>query len=134
MLAKTIEYEDFNGLMRKETFYFHLSEAELMEMELTTEGGLTATYQKIVDAKDVPSLVKIFKDLIFKSYGEKSADGRQFNKSEALSLAFSHTNAYNKLFMELAMDSEKAANFLKGIMPDNISSEMDKQNLPAAIQ
>ena len=93
MLAKTIEYEDFNGLMRKETFYFHLSEAELMEMELITEGGLTATYQKIVDAKDVPSLVKIFKDLIFKSYGEKSADGRQFNKSEALSLAFSYTNA-----------------------------------------
>ena len=85
MLKKTIEYTDFNGEERKEDFYFNLTTAEIMEMEMGVAGGFSEMTQRIVDAKDVPSIIKIFKELILKAYGEKSPDGKRFIKSEELS-------------------------------------------------
>lgn len=117
MLKKTIIYVDYNGDERTEDFYFNLSKAEIMEMELSTTGGLAETIQKIVNAKDVPAIVKIFKDLILKAYGEKSVDGKRFMKSQEISEAFSQTEAYSQLFMELATSAEAAAAFVNGIVP-----------------
>ena len=119
MVVREYEYEDFNGTKRKEKYYFDLSEAEVMEMEMSISGGLAETIQRIVEAQDAPEIIKIFKEIIFKAYGEKSPDGKYFNKSEELSKAFSHTKAYSMLFMELATDSVKAAEFMNGIIPDN---------------
>lgn len=121
MITKTIKYTDYNGTEREETHHFNLSKAELMEMEMGTTGGLTEMIKKIVEAKDAPSIIKIFKDLILKAYGEKSADGRRFIKSQELSEAFSQTEAYSQLFMELAMDSDAAVNFVKGIIPADMN-------------
>lgn len=118
MIKKTIEYTDYNGVERKEDFYFNLSKAEVTEMELSTEGGLAERINKIVAAKDAPSIINIFKDLILRSYGEKSADGKRFVKSEEISRAFSQTEAYSILFMELATDESKAAEFVNGIVPN----------------
>lgn len=126
MLKKTIEYTDYNNVKRKEEHYFNLSEAELMEMQLTTSGGLGEMIQKVVDAQDTPAIVKIFKDIILKSYGEKSADGKRFMKSEELSTAFSQTEAYNTLFMELATDADKASEFINGIVPKDMENRMNK--------
>ncbi|RHF62373.1 hypothetical protein [[Ruminococcus] lactaris] len=117
MLKKTINYTDYNGMERKEDFYFNLNKAEVAEMELSTEGGLAEMIQKIVSSKDTPSIVKIFKDLILKAYGEKTPDGKRFVKSKELSDAFAQTEAYSELFMELATDAEAAAAFVNGIMP-----------------
>lgn len=117
MLKKTITYTDYNSVERTESFYFNLTEAELTEMEMSTSGGLAEAIQKIVDAKDTVAIIKVFKDLILRSYGEKSADGKYFKKSEELSIAFSHTEAYSKLFMELATNSDAASQFVNGIMP-----------------
>lgn len=125
MLKKYITYTDFNGVERKELFYFHLSEAELSEMELTTPGGMTEMLGRIVNAREDTEIVKIFKDLILKSYGEKSPDGKYFDKSEEISRRFSHTEAYNKLFMELATNSEAAADFVKGIVPESIQNRQE---------
>lgn len=125
MLKKYITYTDFNGVERKELFYFHLSEAELSEMELTTPGGMTEMLGRIVNAREDTEIVKIFKDLILKSYGEKSPDGKYFNKSEEISRRFACTEAYNKLFMELATNSEAAADFVKGIIPDSIQNRQE---------
>ena len=82
MLKKTIEYTDFNGEERKEDFYFNLTTAEIMEMEMGVAGGFSEMIQRIVDAKDTPSIIKIFKELILKAYGEKSPDEKRFIKSE----------------------------------------------------
>jgi len=120
MLKKTIKYVDYNGQEREEDFYFDLSTAEITEMELSKTGGLSNTIQSIVKAKDMPSLIKLFKELIFKSYGEKSADGRRFIKSEELSIAFSQTPAYSILFMELASDDKAASAFVNGIIPADV--------------
>lgn len=117
MLKKTINYTDYNGMERKEDFYFNLNKAEVAEMELSTEGGLAEMIQKIVSSKDTPSIVKIFKDLILKAYGEKTPDGKRFVKSKELSDAFAQTEAYSELFMELATDAETASAFVNGIMP-----------------
>lgn len=117
MLKKTITYTDYNGVERKEDFYFNLSKAEIAEMELSTAGGLAERLTKLVNTQDIPSIIKIFKELILKAYGEKSPDGKRFIKSEEASIAFSQTEAYTELFMELANDADAAADFINGIIP-----------------
>jgi hypothetical protein len=87
MLKKTVKYVDYNGVEREEDFYFHLSEAELAEMELSETGGLSESIQKIINAKDNAAIIKIFKDIVLKSYGVKSADGRQFVKNDEVKAA-----------------------------------------------
>ena len=118
MLQKSVTYTDYNGSERTEDFYFNLTKAEIMEMELTTVGGLSAMIEKIVAAKDGPTIIKTFKDLVLKAYGEKSADGRRFIKSPEIAEAFSQTEAYSQIFMELATDDEAAAKFVNGIIPE----------------
>lgn len=131
MLKKTIKYTDYNGVERTEDFYFNLTKAEIMEMEMGTEGGLAEMISKIVAAQDAPSIIKIFKDLVLKAYGEKSPDGRRFIKSEEISAAFSQTEAYSQLFMELATDANKGSEFVNGIVPADISKEK-VTSLPSA--
>lgn len=127
MLKKKITYTDYNGQERTEDFYFNLSKAEIMEMELGTTGGFAEMLQRIVAAQDGPTIVKIFKDLVLKAYGEKTPDGKRFVKSEELSNAFAQTEAYSNLFMELATDSKAAADFVNGIIPADLAAEAQKQ-------
>lgn len=117
MLKKTITYTDYDGNERTEDFYFNLTKAEIMEMEVSQDGGLAKTLQKIVDEKDNKKIISIFKDLILKAYGEKSIDGKRFVKNDELKAAFSQTEAYSELFMELAMDDKAATAFVNGIIP-----------------
>ena len=127
MLKKTITYNDYNGVERTEDFYFNLSKAELMEMEMSISGGLTEMIEKIVATKDGPAIMKIFKELVLKAYGEKSADGKRFEKKNgALAEAFAETEAYSQIFMELATDADKAAEFVNGIMPSDIAKQLPK--------
>ena len=134
MLKKTVKYEDYNGIEREEDLYFNLTKAELMEMEMSTTGGLAEMIQNIVKAQDAPAIIKIFKDLVLKAYGEKSADGKRFRKVDdngtPLSVAFSETEAYSQLFMELATDADKAAEFINGIVPKDAAEAAAKAQLP----
>lgn len=123
MYKKTITYEDFNGEERKEDFYFNMTRAEVTEMELSIDGGLSEMIKRVTEAKDVPSIVKIFKDLVLRSYGMRSPDGKRFIKSPQLSEEFSQTQAYSDFFMELATNSEAAANFVNGIMPQDMQAK-----------
>lgn len=123
MLKKTMTYTDYNGETRKEDFYFNMTRAEVTEMELSIEGGLSDMIKRVTEAKDVPTIIKIFKDLVLKAYGQKSPDGKRFIKSKELSEEFSQTEAYSDLFMELATDSTAAAAFVNGIMPQNIEAK-----------
>lgn len=127
MLKKTITYTDYNGVERTEDFYFNLSQAEIMDMEMSITGGMTQMINKIVDAKDNNALYKLFTDLIMKAYGEKSADGRRFIKSKEISESFTQTEAYSVLLNEFVTDSDSAAKFVNGIIP-----KVDQSKLPAA--
>ena len=132
MVVKKIKYTDFNGVEREEEFMFNLTEAEITEMELTTDGGLSDSIKKIVSAQDTPEIIKTFKMLLLKSYGEKSADGRRFIKSEELTEAFTQTNAYSQLFMELATDDKAAIAFINGIIPDSMRERVAEDGLNAS--
>lgn len=128
MLKKTITYTDYDGVERTEDFYFNFTEAELMEWQLVTNGGLTNYVQKIVDAKDQPRLITLFKELLLKAYGIKSEDGRRFIKSEKISEEFSQNPAYSILYMELVTDDKLAADFVNGIIPAKLSEQVAEQN------
>ena len=117
MLKKTITYKDYNGVEITEDFMFNLTKAEILEMQLTKDGGMDAAIKKIVDAKDAPEIMKVFKDLILKSYGIVSDDGRRFIKSKEISDSFAQTEAFSMLFMELATDTDAASAFVNGIVP-----------------
>lgn len=131
MIKKTVTYDDFNGNSRTDELYFHLGKAELTEMELSKEGGLANYYQQIVDSQSVPELAKIFKELLVKSYGVKTADGKGFKKLDEngnpLWVEFSQTAAYEALYMELITDTDKAIEFFNGIIP----SDLRQNNKPA---
>ncbi len=133
MLKKTITYKDYNDNERTEDFYFNLSKAELMEMEMSTTGGLAESIKNIVAAQDAPAIIKIFKDLILKAYGEKSPDGKRFMKEDEygrpLYPKFRDTEAYSILFMELSTDADKAANFINSIIPAD-ARDAAKKALP----
>lgn len=131
MLKQTITYTDYNGVERTEDFHFNFTKAEIMEMEMSTTGGLTEMIRKIVAEKDTPALVKIFKDLILKAYGEKSPDGKHFIKSDELRTAFSQTEAYSILFMKLSTDADAAAAFVNGVIPNDVAKKASEQNVTA---
>ena len=136
MLKETITYEDYNGVSRTEDHYFNLTEAELMEMEMSINGGLAEMIQRIVDTQDSASMIKIFKDMILQSYGEKSLDGKRFVKIDdngrKLADNFKQTEAYSQLFMKLATDAEAAARFVNGIMPSKLTNAANTANKKSA--
>jgi hypothetical protein len=137
MLTKKITYTDYNGVERTEDFMFNLTKAELMEREMASAGGLATMLQSIIDSKDQERITEAFKQIILKSYGEKSADGKAFIKirdGKPLAEEFSQTEAYSELFMELSTDANKAADFINGIVPKALAEEAAKQQaaLPEA--
>lgn len=133
MLKKTITYTDFDGLERKEDFYFNLTKSELTELNLSRQGGYAGYLQAIVDAKDVPTISQLFKTLILKGYGVKSDDGRFFRKSEEIANDFASSAAYDVLFEELLGDEQAAAAFFTEMLPNDLKArvreEMKNQKL-----
>lgn len=127
MLKKTITYVDYDGEERTEDFYFNLSKSELTEMQMSITGGFSNYVRRITSEKNVPELMNMFKEIILKSYGEKSPDGRRFIKSPELAKEFEQTGAYDELFMSLVYNEEEASAFINGIIPSSIAAEINKQ-------
>lgn len=112
-------YIDYDGNERTEDFHFNLSKKELMAMEIGE--GISDILRKIVEEKDNKRIVEMFEEILMKSYGVKSPDGKLFIKSEELSKAFSQTEAYSDLFIELATNTEASVAFINAIVPKNIN-------------
>jgi hypothetical protein len=126
VLKKTITYEDFNGETVSEDFFFHLSKAELVEMELSHEGGLAESLKRIVAAEDGKGIVAEFKNIILSAYGKRSDDGKRFIKNQAIREEFESTEAYSVLFMELVTDTDAAIVFVNGVVPQDMEKEVAK--------
>lgn len=122
MLTKKVKFTDYKGVEREEEFFFNLSKAEVAEMELSHQGGLSAKIERIVATQDGAEIITLFKDLITRSFGVISDDGRRFIKTDQLRDEFLQTEAYSELFIELASDADAASSFVNGIIP-----KMDKQ-------
>lgn len=126
MIKETITYKNYNGVEVTEDFYFNLTRAEVTEMELSIDGGLAEMLERVIAAKDAPTIIKTFKEFVLKCYGEKSPDGKYFMKEDAngrpLSDKFKHTEAYSIVFMKLAFDADAAAKFINGVIPKDLVS------------
>ena len=137
MLGENIKYTDYNGVNREEKFFFNLSKAELMEMELGVEGGLSEILKKIIKEQNVPRIMEIFKKLVLKAYGEKSQDHKRFirvdQKGFPVSQYFEQTPAYSELYVRLASDAEYAAKFVRGIIPSDIDITGAENELKAEL-
>lgn len=120
MIAKTVEYIDYNGNKRTETMHFNLNRVELLELDLAYENGFAEYAKSLLKENDTAALFKLFQDLILKAYGEKSTDGRYFAKFDEAGVPlrrnFSQTEAYATIFAELTTDAQAAANFINGIV------------------
>lgn len=123
MLKKTITYEDFNGETVSEDFFFHLSKAELVELEMSHKDGLSEALQRIVAAENNKEIIAEFKNIILTAYGKRSEDGKRFIKNQELRDEFVSTEAYSVLFMELVTDTDAAIEFTNGIIPAGMAEE-----------
>nr|DAV50396.1 MAG TPA: hypothetical protein [Caudoviricetes sp.] len=126
MLRKVIKFEDFEGNEVEQAFYFNLTKAEILEMELGSKEGLSNYLQAIVDAGDNKAIVEIFKKIILAAVGRKSEDGHRFIKDDEAVNALIQTNAYSELFLELAGDADAAVDFITNVMPKNLESNGHK--------
>lgn len=133
MLKKTMTYVDYDGNNRTEDFYFNLTRAEVIEMETGITGGMQKMLERIVAEQDIKRIIEMFKDIVLRSYGEKSPDGKHFVKTKALSDGFAQTEAYSDLFMELATNAEAASKFINGIIPQNIGPQDHQQAKPTLV-
>lgn len=120
MLKKTYTYKDYNGVERTESFYFHFTEAEILDMEMSAEGGFAERVQRIIDAKDQAALMKLIKKFVIDAYGVKSDDGRRFIKNEEVKTAFLECPAFSDIFMDMVTNDELAAEFVNGVIPDTM--------------
>ena len=127
MLQKKITYTDFDGNKRTEDFYFHLTKADLTDMQMSEVGGLEKRLRGIIQAQDGVRVMEFFKGILHKSYGVKSPDGRRFIKNEEVWNDFCQTEAYSQLFMELVTDADKMADFIKGIIPSDLAEQVDEK-------
>lgn len=127
MIKKTVTYKDFDNQERTEDFYFNLTKAELTEMEMSLNGGLSTLLAKIIRERDNKQLIEYFKRIVLDSYGKKSLDGRNFLKNDEIRNEFASTMAYSEIFMELASDDKAAADFINGILPSDLADEVKKQ-------
>jgi hypothetical protein len=123
VLKKTITYKDFNGKEVSEDFFFHLSKAELVELEMSHDGGLSSAIQRIVETEDNKRIIEEFKNIILTAYGKRSDDGRRFVKNQEFRDEFVSTEAYSELFMELVTDTDAAIEFINGIIPAGMTEE-----------
>jgi hypothetical protein len=124
MLKKTIAYIDLNGVERKEDFYFNLSKPEILKMQGSVKGGYDVRLKGIAADLNGANIMEFFEDLIMRSYGEKSEDGRRFMKSEEISRSFMETPAYEVLFEELVTNDKAAADFVNSIMPADVTQKV----------
>ena len=123
MLKKIIKYTDYNDNEREGTYYFNLSEAELIKMDMTTDGGMEAMLQRIIDERDLPTLYKYFEQIVQNAYGVKSLDGNQFEKSPETLKKFIQSPAYDQLILELVGSADAAAAFVNAILPKKVTNK-----------
>lgn len=124
MLKKTIKYNTFDGAEVEEDFYFHLSKADIAKMQLSVVGDFHGYLKAIVEVGDPKVIIETFEEIIQKTIGQRTEDGKGFKKTKEITEAFVATEAYSNLFVELVTDANAASEFIRGVMPTDIAGKM----------
>lgn len=134
MLKKTITFEDLDGNQVTEDFYFNINKTELIQMQLSVEGGMEARLSQIVASQDGKRIMEIVDDILRQAYGVRSDDNRRFLKSDELFEDFKQTDAYNVLFLELCTDAGASAAFMNALMPKDLAAEVEAKLMTKPVQ
>lgn len=126
MYSRKVKYEDYDGNQREVECYFNLNKAEVLELQMSWDGGLEKVLKRIIEEHDQKRMIEMFKMIMLKSYGQKSIDGNRFIKNEQLTEEFTQTEAYSELFMLFATDADAASEFVNGILPKSLLDEAKK--------
>lgn len=134
MVKKTVTYEDFNGTERTEDIYFHLNELELTELSTELPDEMVETIgekpteetaaKALLSSLGTKGILEFVKNLLLKSYGVKSADGRLFIKNEKVLDEFQYGGAFSAIVMELMTDDKAAADFVNNIIPAKLAAKL----------
>lgn len=124
MIKKTVTYHDYNGVQRTEDFYFDLSEDKIVEMAVSKDGGIEAFIKRILQTRDQQEIVRMFREYLRLTYGEKSDDGKYFVQNDEVFEKFKSTRAYEKIFMELAFNADAAAEFINKTIPGDLAKKV----------
>ena len=115
MLVRDITYRNIDGKQVTKKFYFHLEPAEIVEMELSHNGGISGFIERVSQTEDHATLIKEFKNIILTCYGVR--DGDDFLKNDDLRTRFSGSGAYSALFMEFLQVPGAIEKFIRGVVP-----------------
>lgn len=116
MFKLPITYLGFDGKEKTKDFYFNLSKGEIAEMNYTIPGGFDGFMKRLNDDPSVKDVIETFKQIILKSYGKRTPDGK-FIKAKEYSEEFAATDAYSELFLKFITDDGDFVNkFLEGIL------------------
>ena len=116
MIEKVVKGKDFNGNEYEESYFFHLSKGDLMDWA-AEDGGLVDTIMSISKESDPMKIIPMMKKILIRSYGVKTPDGKAFIKDPEEVKYFQYTPAFSELYIELSTDSDKAVEFIEGILP-----------------
>lgn len=128
VLKRDITYETFDDPPETitETFYFNLSQRELLELQVEQQGGLDEMVKRMIKSKDEGGILREFKKIILTSYGERSDDGKRFMKTDEIRENFAFSGAFDALFEELTTNTDKLEKFLLAVVPKEATIEMEK--------
>lgn len=124
MIKKTITYTDFDGAPVTEDFYFHLMEADFIDLDFKYEpyGGLrkylTDLIKEIQTNENAPKkpMYDFLKEVVSVSVGKRV--GKQFNRDKEVKDRFFQTGAYSKFILDMVNDPSGIPDFFNGITPD----------------
>lgn len=130
MYKITRKFEDFNGVEKEQDFYFNLTKADILKMELSEEGGMDKRLERLVKTKDMKEAIKVFEGLLLMAYGVKTDDGR-FVKNDQVRAEFASSAAYSDIYFELATNPEEAQKFVENVVPKFEEQSNKVTSIPA---
>lgn len=126
MIKHTVTYEDFNGDMVTEELYFHMSVNQLLETELSHEGGLSKVLPEMLKNNDMGEVLRLFKKIVMDTYGKRSNDGKRFNPaSKEEAEEFINSPAFDQFFQDITANEGAIGEFITGMMPKSMMKRLD---------
>jgi hypothetical protein len=124
MIIKTLTFKNFLGEQETSDFYFNMSEGELTLMQVRAidqkHESFTDKLDKIAKGLQGAALADVIEELVLKSYGVKSTDGKLFVKNPQILESFTASGAYSVLITELFSIEGSLTEFVNGVVPDDL--------------
>lgn len=140
MYPAKVTYEGFDGETVEETLYFHMSTKDWVKADEDKKefGGYEkylAAQLEVGDLKDAENMaaedvrpirvLTMLEDIIRRSYGERSEDGRRFVKDPNRTEAFMASLAFDAFLDDLLVKEGLSTAFVQALIPKTMQAKKD---------